>query len=906
MVREEDRRRRLRRLQLQLSSLLFVGVLLLSCLTSSSHAIQSDDDDDGGGGSGDKWNFMDSYYEPYQYYGSGGMWTNSSTGSAGSNYTQSFWSRRSFNDAYVALEGINLAAFDKNVNVSEDIIEGKEGKLAPVHWMNPPLHSFGGRGGSALPDEDSSRWIFKFKDDHSSAEIESICNDLKEEKMACRGECWDTSASEQEKMVFFRVSSEDVMACREVLGEKLEFIEREMKSYTMDTLAHTFGSRAMVQSVSSRLWGLDRIDQSYLPLDQEFHVRATGKGVHLYILDTGIRYSHVDFAGRIRDGIDIIDGDWNPWDEYGHGTHIAGTAAGTKFGVAKNALIHPIRVLGKDGSGAWSGIIKGLNWIAMNHEKPAAAVLSLGGHKSWSVNRAVQTLIDSGVSVVVAAGNSHKDACAFSPASVPAALTVSATDRYDHISSFANYGSCVDIFAPGTDIMSTWHRKDYDTSLSSGTSMACPHVLGAIALHLENHPNDSPAQVRSALMKAASKIPIRGNPQDTPNLFLNIADLPCDEVTDCVPGPWFEWDACPTDTCGPRFQKRRRKIAERQRCGGKVCVLEDERYCGEGPPCPATAHAAQLFSSESKFDMEYKTIEYRHFSENAYSTCLVDSDTPLLEEVKEGKWRKLDVDDDSASYIDVVAKTGRKVKFYGREYSGMWVGSNGYITFGDPDSTRKASWEEHFKKPRISLLYTDLKPNLRSGSIKYSFRPEGNPNRVVVTYDHLHDYCTWYGCYGSNTAQAVIYFDGERKDDIIIGYRSISTPSAPIIVGLSPGYTPEFEPATLSSLNGTCEPPMQMANGDRETLLVSSILKKMRSSSVDSESETECKVGSWSAWSECDKPCGGGKRRRTRDVESPSREKIATCPAHEEEEDCNTDDCLSTCEFFGLPCSRSP
>ena len=133
MVREENRRSRRRRLQLQLSSLLFVGVLLLSCLTSSSHAIQSDDDDDGGGGGGgNKWNFMDSYYEPYQYYGSGGMWTNSSTGSAGMNYTQSFWSRRSFNDAYVALEGINLAAFDKNVNVSEDIIEGKEGKLAPV------------------------------------------------------------------------------------------------------------------------------------------------------------------------------------------------------------------------------------------------------------------------------------------------------------------------------------------------------------------------------------------------------------------------------------------------------------------------------------------------------------------------------------------------------------------------------------------------------------------------------------------------------------------------------------------------------------------------------------------------------------------------------------------------------
>lgn len=126
-------------------------------------------------------------------------------------------------------------------------------------------------------------------------------------------------------------------------------------------------------------------------------------------------------------------------------------------------MIHPVRVLGSDGSGAWSGIIKGLNWIAANHEKPAAAVLSLGGHKSWSVNSAVQGLISAGITVVVAAGNSHKDACGFSPASVPTAITVSATDRYDHISSFANYGSCVDIFAPGTDIMSTWHRKDYDT-----------------------------------------------------------------------------------------------------------------------------------------------------------------------------------------------------------------------------------------------------------------------------------------------------------------------------------------------------------------------------------------------------------------------------------------------------------
>jgi hypothetical protein len=633
----------------------------------------------------------------------------------------------------------------------------------------------------------------------------------------------------------------------------------------------------------------------------------------LYILDTGLRYSHVDFVGRVSDGIDIIDGDWDPWDEYGHGTHIAGTAAGTKFGIAKDAIIHPIRVLGTDGSGAWSGIIKGLNYIARNHKKPAAAVLSLGGHKSWSVNRAVQALIDSGVSVVVAAGNSHKDACDFSPASVPAALTVSSTDRSDHISSFANYGSCVDIFAPGTDIMSTWNRKDYDTSLSSGTSMACPHVLGAIALHLENHPEDTPAQVKNVLMKAASRVPIRGNSADTPNVLLNIADLPCKEVTDCVAGPWMEWNACPRNTCGARFQKRFREIRERQRCGGTPCILEEERYCGKGPDCPSTAHASQMFSSESAFDMEYKTIEYKVFSDNAYSACLADSnpDKPLPEDVESGDWNRLDLDRDSASYIDVVGKTGRKIKFYEREYPGVWVGSNGYLTFDQPDNSRKPTWESHFQLPRISVLYTDLKPDLRSGSVKYSFRPANSrPDRLVVTYDHLNDYCTWYGCYGSNTAQAVLYFDGPRKGDVVLGFRSISTASAPILVGLSPGYTPSFEPQVLSSLNGTCTSKLSM---DKEDLLLSSILspqQKMRSSSVETkDTASGCEVGDWGEWSECDKPCGKGTRKRKRKImnrSSSSSNKngdFLNCPAREEEEDCNVQDCLSTCEFFGLPCS---
>ena len=835
-----------------------------------------------------------------------------------------------------AVARVREASFDSGFEAVRDVIEA-EGDLAPVHWLNPPLHSFAGRTGSALPDDDPKRWILHFRENATEEEVEAFCERAASRRPngeGCGGECWEEPAG---RTVFFRLREpDDLHRCRRELGSKLEWLEREMKSYTMDTLAHTMQSRLRIQRVSSRLWGLDRIDQDGLPLDRTFHVTATGRGVHLYVLDTGIRYSHVDFAGRIANGIDMIDGDWDPWDNYGHGTHIAGTAAGTKFGVAKDAIIHPVRVLGDDGSGAWSGIIKGLNWIANNHQKPAAAVLSLGGHKSWSVNRAVQSLIDQGVTVVVAAGNSHKDACEFSPASVPAAITVSATDRNDVISSFANYGECVDIFAPGTDIMSTWNGKDHDTSLSSGTSMACPHVLGAVALHLENHPDATPAEVRQAILSSATQAEIGGLPRGTTKRMLNVADLPCAEVRDCVPGPWMEWESCPANTCGPRFQRRRRGVQERQRCGGRACVLEEERYCGEGPRCPESAMAAQAFSSEAAFDMEYKTILYSVFSDNAYSACLQEG-KPLPESPKEGKWRSLDLADDSAAYVDVVGRTGKKVRFYGKDYRGVWVGSNGYITFDGPDEGSKAGWDEHFSRPRISMLFADLKPNLKPGSVKYAFRPEVRPNKLVVTFDHLHDYCAWYGCYGSNTAQAVLYLSGPRRGDVVLSYRSISTASAPILVGLSPGGRDnDFRPKRLSSLNGTCVARMD----DRKTggLLVSSIFEqkvrtrrertkvafsekvdwedltfslfffffayvpqnKVTTSAV--EGQAGCEVGEWSDWSECDKPCGGGTRFRTREVDTTSTAGMVSCPARREEEQCNEEECLRTCEFFGLPC----
>jgi subtilisin family serine protease len=258
-------------------------------------------------------------------------------------------------------------------------------------------------------------------------------------------------------------------------------------------------------------WGLDRIDQRARPLSTTFTYFNTGAGVRAYIIDTGIRFSHSQFGGRATSGFDAIDGG-SADDCNGHGTHVAGTVGGSTYGVAKGVSLIGVRVLGCNGSGSTSGVIAGVNWVTGNHQagQPAVANMSLGGGASSALDTAVRNSIADGVSYAVAAGNGNifgmaVNACNSSPARVGEAMTISATDSSDRKASWANYGNCVDWFAPGVSITSAWYSSNTATRTASGTSMATPHTAGVAALYLQSNPGASPASVRAALFNLTTK-----------------------------------------------------------------------------------------------------------------------------------------------------------------------------------------------------------------------------------------------------------------------------------------------------------------------------------------------------------------------------------------------------------------
>jgi serine protease len=278
---------------------------------------------------------------------------------------------------------------------------------------------------------------------------------------------------------------------------------------------------SIVDTQPNATWGLDRIDQRDRPVSGTYTYNTTAAGVHVYVIDTGIRRTHVEVVGRVSaSGYTAINDGNGTNDCHGHGTHVSGTVGGTLYGVAKSVTLHAVRVLGCTGSGSNAGVIAGIDWVTANKTLPAVANMSLGGGASTALDDAVRRSVAAGVTYAVAAGNSSVNACNSSPARVAEALTVGSSTNLDARSSFSNYGTCVDIFAPGSSITSAWSTSDNAINTISGTSMASPHVAGVAALYLSANPTASPSAVHEAIIGNASPNKLSSVGSGSPNRLL--------------------------------------------------------------------------------------------------------------------------------------------------------------------------------------------------------------------------------------------------------------------------------------------------------------------------------------------------------------------------------------------------
>jgi subtilisin family serine protease len=312
---------------------------------------------------------------------------------------------------------------------------------------------------------------------------------------------------------------------RALKGFSVRMSEQQAQRLAEDPNVQYVEEDGVVEAVATQTgatWGIDRIDQRDLPLNGTYNYNATGTGVTAYIIDTGIRATHTQFGGRVISGFTAINDGNGTNDCNGHGTHVSGTVGGSTYGVAKNVTLVAVRVLDCSGSGTNSGVISGVDFVTSNHVagQPAVANMSLGGGASSALDTAVSNSIADGVTYAIAAGNSNVDACTQSPARVPTALTVGSTTQTDARSSFSNFGTCVDIFAPGSSITSSWNTSDTATNTISGTSMATPHVTGVAALFLETNPGASPATVSSAIVNGATLNHITSVGTGSPNRLL--------------------------------------------------------------------------------------------------------------------------------------------------------------------------------------------------------------------------------------------------------------------------------------------------------------------------------------------------------------------------------------------------
>lgn len=305
----------------------------------------------------------------------------------------------------------------------------------------------------------------------------------------------------------FAVEANDDALAKLLLDPRVAYVEEDGVAYPSPTQ-------------SGATWGIDRVDQENLPLSSTYTYDTTASNVHAYVIDSGVLGTHTEFAGRMGNGYTAINDGQGTSDCNGHGTHVAGTLGGTTWGIAKGVTIHPVRVFGCSGGSPWSTVIAGIDWVSANHVKPAVANMSLGGGGNSSADAATNNLINAGVTVVVAAGNNSGNACSYSPARVPNAITAGSTQSNDARSSFSNFGACLDMFAPGSSITSAWWTSTTASTVLNGTSMASPHVAGAAALHLADNPNATPSQVATALNDKATLNKVTNAGSGSPNRLL--------------------------------------------------------------------------------------------------------------------------------------------------------------------------------------------------------------------------------------------------------------------------------------------------------------------------------------------------------------------------------------------------
>ncbi|ENX49523.1 MULTISPECIES: S8 family peptidase [Acinetobacter] len=279
-----------------------------------------------------------------------------------------------------------------------------------------------------------------------------------------------------------------------------------------------FKSNATTQTNAT--WGLDRSDQRNLPLNSTYNADGNAQGVPVYVVDTGVLASHQDFTGRVKAGYTAVSDGNGTTDCNGHGTHVAGTIAGTKYGIAKSASIIPVRVLDCNGSGTTSTVIAGLDWVASQNPKNAVVNLSLGGGTSTALDDAINRVVNKDIVVVVAAGNNNADACNYSPSRVPAAITVGATTNQDQRANYSNYGKCLDVFAPGSNITSDWYSSNTATATASGTSMASPHVAGLAAILRAIYTGENVPQITNRILNKATTNKVTDSQTGSPNRLL--------------------------------------------------------------------------------------------------------------------------------------------------------------------------------------------------------------------------------------------------------------------------------------------------------------------------------------------------------------------------------------------------